>query len=133
MKIRVLKEMVSKVVIVDGSRVLLLRRTDKYITERNHWAWDLPGGHLDSGETTEEAARREVLEETALEIGPLSYVGKDSNAGKLTYFYRAEGKSTGHIELSGEHNGHKWVGKKDLKQYRERVGDMYYKMIMRVL
>lgn len=37
--------------------------------------WDLTGGHIESGETPEEAARREVDEETAAKLGPLHLLG----------------------------------------------------------
>jgi 8-oxo-dGTP pyrophosphatase MutT (NUDIX family) len=45
--------------------LLLHRRTD----DGN---WDMPGGCLEPGETLEEAARREVREETGLAIGALT-------------------------------------------------------------
>ena len=47
---------------VFGGESLLLAR----ITGR---AWDLPGGHLEPGESAEEAMRREVLEEAGALVG----------------------------------------------------------------
>jgi 8-oxo-dGTP pyrophosphatase MutT (NUDIX family) len=37
--------------------------------------WDLPGGHIEAGESPEAAARREVYEETAARLGPLHLLG----------------------------------------------------------
>lgn len=47
--------------------VLLVRRG----RPPNMGAWSLPGGAQELGETAEQAARRELLEETALAVGPL--------------------------------------------------------------
>ena len=47
-----------------GDQVLLQQRGDD-------GSWGLPGGGLNPGETLEQAARRELLEETGLEAGPL--------------------------------------------------------------
>lgn len=55
------------VAVVRDGRVLLARRA----AEPKAGQWDLVGGFVEPGETVPEAARREVLEETGLEIGRL--------------------------------------------------------------
>lgn len=55
--------------VIDGDKVLLIRHT--YVR-----GWQLPGGGVDPGESMEEAARREVLEETGYKVlGPMRLFG----------------------------------------------------------
>lgn len=49
----------------DDGRVILLRRAQR---DSAHGLWILPGGHVDRGEVAEDAALREVAEETGLQI-----------------------------------------------------------------
>jgi len=42
----------------------------------------LPGGHVDAGEDTEDAAHRELTEETGLRLGLLKYVGVYAKPGR---------------------------------------------------
>ena len=132
MIIRIKKELVSKVIIFDGREVLLLKRDTDSVTKRSPWTWDLPGGHIDDGESAEEAATREVKEETELNVSSMSPVGQDSNIGKLTYFYTAEDWD-GEIKLSKEHEEYKWVSSTELDSYEESIGSMYYKMVLKAL
>ena len=53
-------------VIVSGGRVLLVRRD----TEPLRGEWSVPGGMLELGETLRDGVRREVLEETGVEVEP---------------------------------------------------------------
>ena len=57
-------------VVVDGERVLLIRRGH----EPMKGEWSLPGGALEVGETLLEGVRREVLEETGLEVEPVAMI-----------------------------------------------------------
>jgi 8-oxo-dGTP diphosphatase len=57
-------------VVVDRGRVLLIRRGHEPMKGQ----LSLPGGTLELGETLVEGVRREVLEETGLEVEPLALV-----------------------------------------------------------
>jgi 8-oxo-dGTP pyrophosphatase MutT (NUDIX family) len=58
----------SVIVFDDERRVLMLRRSD-------NGCWCFPGGAIELGEKVEEAAAREVLEETGIEVGTLDLFG----------------------------------------------------------
>jgi 8-oxo-dGTP diphosphatase len=56
-------------IVLDRGRVLLVKRAHEPLQGE----WSVPGGAVDIGETLEEAIRREVREETCLdiEVGPI--------------------------------------------------------------
>jgi ADP-ribose pyrophosphatase YjhB (NUDIX family) len=83
----------AQVVLERDGRVLLGRRRNGPGAGR----WDLPGGFLHEGEDALEGLRREVREETALELEPIEFLGtwNESYQGRfvlcLTWLGRAEG------------------------------------------
>lgn len=55
------------VIIIQNAKVLLGKRLSKH----GEATWGFPGGHLEYGETVEECAKREVLEETGITLRKL--------------------------------------------------------------
>lgn len=59
-----LRHVVVDMLVIDGAKILLVKRAGPWV-ETGKWA--LPGGFLDRDETSQEAAVREVKEETGYE------------------------------------------------------------------
>jgi 8-oxo-dGTP pyrophosphatase MutT (NUDIX family) len=57
------------VVVHDPDRGVLLLWRHRFLGDE--WAWEVPGGMIEDGESPEEAARRECLEESGWTPGPL--------------------------------------------------------------
>jgi 8-oxo-dGDP phosphatase len=59
----------SGTIVHDPDRGVLLLWRHRFITDT--WGWELPAGRIDEGETPEQGAARECLEETGWRPGPL--------------------------------------------------------------
>jgi 8-oxo-dGTP pyrophosphatase MutT (NUDIX family) len=59
-------------VVHDPDRGVLLLWRHRFITDT--WGWEIPAGAVDDGETPDEAAAREVQEETGWQPGPLEHL-----------------------------------------------------------
>jgi 8-oxo-dGTP pyrophosphatase MutT (NUDIX family) len=60
------------VVVHDPDQGLLLLWRHRFITRT--WGWEVPAGAVEAGESLEDAAAREVLEETGWRAGPLTHL-----------------------------------------------------------
>lgn len=72
-----LRRPAARVVLLDRSdRIFLVHSEDPVDFRKPPW-WEIPGGGMDPGESSEDAARRELYEETGItevEIGPCIWV-----------------------------------------------------------
>lgn len=63
---------ISAAIITSGDRVLMVRRKVK----EGELSWQFPAGGIEDGETPEEAAVRETLEETGLKVEATRLIGQ---------------------------------------------------------
>jgi 8-oxo-dGTP pyrophosphatase MutT (NUDIX family) len=102
-----------------AGRVLLLRRKQ---TSHAPGKWCLPGGKVDYGQTVEEAAARELREETSLlctEKRFLFYqdsLPRESGAMHCINLY-FECAWSGEVRLNPESSEYAWVGPSELAGY----------------
>ncbi len=98
--------------VYDGSRILLTKMSPS----AQYYA--LVSGYCEAGETLEETARREVMEETGLSIGPLTYYKSQPWAASQSvlsgYFARLEGSADIHID-GKELCEARWVEREELE------------------
>ena len=112
------KKTICKVVIICGPKVLVLKRS-RWVIYHPH-RWDVPGGATDPGESLDNAAARECLEEAGYEVEPTKLRLVDSQSkmrdGKpaerfcFAYFVDEEFEP----KLSFEHSEFAWLSLNEL-------------------
>ncbi len=99
------------IAIIKDGKVLIVRR------EPNDFLggyYELPGGGIDKDETFYEAVKREVLEETGLEVTAITNIlkGFDYTTNKKPRVRQTNftvSVSPGEVQLSKEHDDYKWI------------------------
>lgn len=101
------------VFVADGDRVLLVKRGA--VPEKGKWA--LAAGFMDLGERPEEAAAREVREETGLEVEVLRLleVGFDDASRAITILYQARLQG-GELAASDDAQDARWFARDELPE-----------------
>ncbi len=107
-------------VVADDGRIFFQKRSAARRLFPN--TWDIVGGHLEHGETPEQAMRREVTEETGwvvsvvlATVGEMSYTGDDGiDRVETDYLVRVDGDLTRpHLE-EGKHTEFRWLARDEL-------------------
>jgi len=123
------------VVVVNGPKILLVKRGQ----EPSRGLWSIPGGLLELGETPEEAARREVMEETGIDVrverlfDVANHIIRDDQ-GKTRFHYvlldYVARPLTTRVKAESDAAEARWVRFKDLSKYTLTKGAM--KLLRRV-
>ena len=102
--------------VCQGDKILVQERVDP------HWSGIcFPGGHVEEGESFVESVKREVLEETGLEIvapmlcGVKQWTQRNGEYRYIVFFYKTN-QFKGEIKDSKEGRVF-WIDRKDLKNF----------------
>tara|TARA_Y100000310_G_scaffold201547_1_gene201643 strand:+ start:491 stop:913 length:423 start_codon:yes stop_codon:yes gene_type:complete len=114
----------TKAFILNNNKVLLLRESNKYQEGTNSGKFDVPGGRINPGERSNESLKREIKEETGLDvkIGKPFFVNEwrpivNGEQWQIVgIFFKCESESN-QVTLSEDHNHHIWIGPSDYRNY----------------
>lgn len=113
-----------KAIIVRDSKVLVLHRSK---CERLHSAkWEIPGGRIKWGEEPTAALKREIFEETTLEVQVLKPVSVwQCKASKNLQIVGITFKALylyGEVVLGTEHDHFRWIEPREARLFDMEVG-----------
>ena len=109
----------SGTVVHDPDRGILLLWRHRFITDT--WGWEIPAGRIDPGETPEQAAVRETVEETGWRPGPLrklcAYAPSNGSSDQVFHLFTASAAThVGEPTDPGESERIDWVPVEDVRR-----------------
>jgi len=101
---------VTGVITDDRGRALLIQRRDNY-------RWEPPGGVLELDETIHDGLRREVREETGLDVEPIALTGvyKNMNRAIIALVFRCK-ITGGQLTTTDETEASRWATDTDIRE-----------------
>jgi len=122
-----------KIAIFREGKVLLLKRAGGKYSDIKQDRWDIVGGRINPGTPLTENLKREVLEETKMQVveTPLLIAAQDilkspdKHVVRLTFL----GEASGEPVLDSENEEYQWMGLKDLLDLGENL-DIYFKELL---
>jgi 8-oxo-dGTP diphosphatase len=108
-------------IVDDDGRIFIQRRSPDRRLFPN--TWDIVGGHVESGETLEEALYREVQEETGWRVsvvigvvGEYAYTGNDGiERVETDYLVRVDGDLARPRLEAGKHTEFRWLTESEIE------------------
>ncbi|WP_432053699.1 NUDIX hydrolase [Streptomyces sp. bgisy022] len=110
------KPALSMAVVVADGKLLMVRRRER----EGDLLWALPGGQIEAGETAEEAAVRETVEETGLVVAAKQLLGKrvHPKTGRLMSYTACEPlQGEARVADADELDAVAWVAHSEVKEY----------------
>jgi 8-oxo-dGTP diphosphatase len=106
---------VAAVVVDDQDRALLIRR-------RDNGHWEPPGGVLELGEEIVDGLRREVAEETGLDIEPSALTGvyKNMSQGIVALVFRCR-QAGGSLTTASETAAVRWASRREVEALADQA------------
>lgn len=124
-----------KAIIVHDGKILLLRESPKDASNTKVGKYQFPGGRIDPGEPFTEGLKREIKEETGMEVemGQPFFIGEWFPTIKgvphhiVAIFLRCSTKHS-EVVLSDEHDDYRWIssiGEVDIMQPDDEVAKQF--------
>jgi 8-oxo-dGTP pyrophosphatase MutT (NUDIX family) len=122
---------VGALILDDDGRIFIQRRASQRRLFPS--CWDIVGGHVEPGESVDEALHREVFEETGWQIscilgaaGEVAYRGDDGlDRVEHDFLVRVDGDLGRPTLESGKHTEWRWISEADLDLNEHRApGDL---------
>jgi 8-oxo-dGTP diphosphatase len=107
---------ISAAIIVANGKVLMVRRA----VGEGELLWQFPAGGIEAGETPEEAAVRETLEETGLKVEAASLIGQrvhPKTGREMSYTACSVVDGEAHVADADELDAIAWVTLDEISEY----------------